>query len=79
MYQGLLGQNAQRDVVDHITVFINHAVLAVTRVGVKCYIGEHAELGKAFFELTHHAGYQAVRVHRLGTVERFEGWINHWK
>ena len=77
--QRLLHQGLDGFFIDDVVVFIGQAVLAVAGVGVERHIGHDAQLGKLFFQRSHHRGNQALRVPSLRAIRRFERLADHRK
>jgi hypothetical protein len=70
--QGLLHEHFNGGIVQDVAAVVKQSVLAVAGVGVECDIGHHAQLGKMFFQRTHHVWHQSVWVGGLSTVRCFE-------
>jgi len=43
----LLDQDLERGVVQDVAALVDHAILAVRRIGIERHVGHQAELGKA--------------------------------
>ena len=50
MAERLLYQYLAGDVIQHITVVVDNAVLAMCGVGVECHVGNHTDLGHGAFD-----------------------------
>jgi hypothetical protein len=74
--QRLLDEDRNRFVVgDVLVVAVEHAVVAVARVGIERHIAEHADLRHGLLDRTHRAADEVLSVQCLAPVGRLERWV----
>ena len=71
MRQGLTDQRIDRDIVLHVTVFVENAVLTMRGKRIQRYVGDDAELWEALAQRTCGALGNALGIPGLCRIERF--------
>ena len=69
MRHGLPHEHVDRDVVQHVTVVIDDAVLAVGRVWIERHVGDDRELRQLGLDRADRALHETIRIGAFGAVE----------
>ena len=72
LHQGLLTQQRQRLVIQHIATFVDQAVLTMAGVRVQGHVRHHAQLREARLQRPHGTGHQAFRIGGQTAVWRLQ-------
>lgn len=68
--QSLLDQNLGGDVVQHITMLVDHPILAMAGVRVQRAIGNHPNCGNSRLSVRTTVGTKTLRIARLHAIQR---------
>ncbi len=77
MRHGLPDEHVDRDVVEHVAVVVDDAVLAVRRVRVERDIGDNHKVGIGRLDCAHHRLNESVGIGAFGAIEAFLFLVDH--